>query len=80
MEDMRVIELPRIGPEALQDVLAYYALKYQGSYTSEMQKMTEIVDPKTSIKNQEDSDKWKQTLTDKWQLAVKLTQVDLEIL
>ena len=31
-----------------------------------MQKMTEIVDPKKTIKNKEDSDKWKKILTDKW--------------
>ena len=36
MEDMRVIDLPRMDPKALQDLLAYNAYKYQDSYKVEM--------------------------------------------
>ena len=48
---MRVIDLPRIDTKNLQDILSYYALKYQSTYMSEVQKMTEIVDPDNTIKN-----------------------------
>ena len=40
-----------------------------------MQKMTEIVDPKNTIKNKKDSDNWKQRLTVQWQLGVKYHQI-----
>ena len=80
MEEMRVVDLPRLDPTALHNILAGYALKYQSSHMSEVQKMTEIVDPKTTIKNKPDSDAWRQRLVDKWQLAVKFSQVDAAIL
>ncbi len=66
MEDMRVIDLPRMDSKTLHDCLAYYSIKYYNSYTSEVQKMVEIVDPKDTIKNKEDGEKWRKLYTDRW--------------
>ena len=66
MEEMRVIDLPRFDAKFLRDCLVHNALKYQSSWESEMQKMTEIVDPKNTIKNKLDGESWKQRLTKQW--------------
>ena len=51
MEDNRVIELPNLTHKNLETMLLNCAEKYQSSYKKEVKKMTEIVDPKTTIKD-----------------------------
>ena len=51
MEDNRVIELPDLTVRALEQMLINSAPKYMASYMDEVKKMTEIVDPKTTIKD-----------------------------
>ena len=63
MEMMRVVDLPRFDSKYLHDCLVHNSLKYQSSWESEMQKMTEIVDQSNTIKNKKDGESWKQRLT-----------------
>ena len=80
MEMMRVVDLPRFDSKSLHDCLAHNSLKYQSSWESEMQKMTEIVDQSNTIKNKKDGESWRQRLTVQWQLHIKYTRVQQKIL
>ena len=59
MEANRVIELPRLTNKSLEQMLLFNASKYRESFMNEVEKMTQIVDPKQAIKNERDEKKWR---------------------
>ena len=62
MEDNRVIELPRFNTKSLEEMLLYNATKYQETYMNEVTKMTEIVDKKNTIKDEDEGAKKRKEL------------------
>ena len=66
MEDNRVIELPNLNSKSLEDMLVNNAKKYRASYMNEVHKMTEIVDPQKTIKNEADSKQESERLIKMW--------------
>ena len=51
MEDSRIIELPNLTAESLEAMLLNCSDKYQSSYKKEVKSMTDIEDPKGTIKD-----------------------------
>ena len=51
MEDSRIIELPNLTDQSLEAMLLNCAVKYQSSYKKEVKSMTDIEDPKATIKD-----------------------------
>ena len=80
MEDNRVIELPNLTHKNLETMLLNCAEKYQSSYKKEVKKMTEIVDPKTTIKDAQTSLLELSRLTQAWQLETKFQKFDDKVL
>ena len=58
-----------LSSKDLKKILLELAPKYYHSYREEMESMTEIINPNKTIKNEEDSAKWRDTLTKKWNLS-----------
>jgi hypothetical protein len=53
MEENRVIELPRFTIDHLESMLVGNAQRYFDTYMSEVDKMTEIINPNNTIKTVE---------------------------
>ena len=62
--------------EQLSKVLVASAQFYKISYTCEVKDMTTIIDPNNTIKSEEESENWRQTLLEKYQLKTLITSVD----
>lgn len=80
MEENRVIELPRFSTSNLEAMLVGNAERYFETYMSEVERMTEIVDPNTTIKTVKDGQKWRETLISNWQLHRKFNKVHSDVL
>ena len=68
LPDLRIIDLPQLTPEQFGQVIVSNAAVYKASYIAEVQEMTRIVDPITTIKDEQTSAQWRESLTDKYQL------------
>jgi hypothetical protein len=58
--------LPVLNRDILSELLATQAENYQRSYTAEIMKMTDIVDPNHTIKTEEMGNDWKNRLSTLW--------------
>jgi len=79
MKNSRYFEMNELSSKDLKKILLELAPKYNQSYTEEMESMTEIINPNKTIKTPEDSAKWRETLTKKWNLSSVYQSIDDEI-
>jgi hypothetical protein len=81
MDRVFSIDLPLLDKQTLKQLILNMAEAYQASYSEEIRKMTEIIDPATTIKKPaSESDRWKALLKDKWQSEIKQNAIDDAIL
>ena len=66
MEDNRIIELPNLTIKTLESMLLNSAEIFQKSYRDEVNKMTEILDPNSTIKDFQTCRIEKKRLKKKW--------------
>jgi len=78
-KNSRYFEMNQLSTKDLKKILLELAPKYYSSYTEEMCSMTEIINPAKTIKTVEDSNKWKETLRKKWNLAGVYQGMDDEV-
>ena len=63
-----VIDVAELNSKALGELLLSYSQDYQACFYEEARLMTEIKEPKTTIKNKDDCDDWYTRLEKDWQL------------
>ena len=80
MEDNRIIELPNLTVKTLESMLLNSAEIFQKSYQDEVNKMTEILDPNSTIKDVETCRIEKERLIKKWQLQTQFKSFDERVL
>jgi hypothetical protein len=68
MEELVEIDMPFLDEHQLSQLIVQCAPRYQTSYTDELAKMTEIVDPQNTIKTSAMGEEWNDRFVDKWQL------------
>ena len=81
MDRVFLIDLPLLDKRTLKQLILSMAETYQESYSEEIRKMTEIIDPVNTIKKPaSESDRWKALLKEKWQSDIKISEIDDAIL
>ena len=73
---LHFVDLPYLSHESLNELIMANASKYQTSYKAEIKDMTKIIDPDNTIKNEETSADWRETLMKKWQLDKLIKSVE----
>jgi hypothetical protein len=63
-----VIDVAEMNPHSLSELLVSYSEDYQNSFKEEARLMTEIKEPKTTIKKESDCQDWLTRLERDWQL------------
>ena len=59
LPDLRIIDIPQLTPEQIGQVIVSNAAVYKASHVAEVQEMTRIDDPISTIKDEQTSAHWR---------------------